>query len=66
MVLDGVGDRLDCKAMVRRRWLARQDNEMATQEEATQQPANTLRGQEGGATGGRQEIMMRQPACATR
>jgi hypothetical protein len=41
------------------------EDEREVQEEATQQPAGMMRGQEGGATRGRRE-MLRQPAGATR
>ena len=51
---NGVGDGL------------RQEDERAAQGQATQQPASTMRGREGGATRGRQEMMAQQPACATR
>jgi len=53
-VFDGVGDGL------------RREDEKATQGQATQQPASTMRGREGGATRGRQEMMVQQPAGATR
>jgi len=42
---DGVGDGL------------RREDEKAAQGQATQQPASTMRGREGGATKGRQEMM---------
>jgi len=53
-VFDGVGNGL------------RQEDEKAAQGQATQQPASTMRGREGSAMRGRQEMMARQPAGATR
>ena len=53
-VLDGAGDGL------------RREDEMAAQGHAKQQPASMMRGREGGATRGRQEIMAGQPAGAMR
>jgi len=53
-VLEGVGDGL------------RQEDDTAAQGQATQQPVSTMRGQEGGITRGRQDMMARQPAGATR
>jgi hypothetical protein len=51
---DGVGNGL------------RREDERVAQGQAMQQPDSTMRGQEGGATRGRQEMMARQPAGATR
>ena len=53
-VLDGTSDGL------------RREDEMAAQGHAKQQPASMMRGREGGATRGRQEIMAGQPAGAMR
>ena len=55
------------KAVARRKWLAQREDKKAAQEEATQQPAGTMRvrGQEGGTTRGLQE-MMQQPAGVMR
>ena len=54
MAFDGVGDGL------------RREDERAEQGQAMQHPASTMRGQEGSAMRGRQEMMVRQPAGATR
>ena len=51
---NGVGDGL------------RREDERAAQGQTMQQPASTMRGREGGATRGRREMMVRQPAGATR
>jgi hypothetical protein len=51
---DGVGDGL------------RREDKRAAQGQATHQPASTMRGREGGATRGQQEMMARQPAGETR
>jgi len=51
---DGVGDGL------------RREDKRAAQGQATQQPASMMRGREGGATRGQREMMVRQPAGATR
>jgi hypothetical protein len=61
---------MDCgKAMVRQIWPAHREDKRAAQGEATQQqqPASMIRGQEeGSATRGQRDMMMQQPAGATR
>jgi hypothetical protein len=49
------------KVVARQKWPAQPEDKRAAQEKATQQPAGTMKGQEGGATRGRRE-MMQQPA----
>jgi len=44
----------------------RREDERVVQGQATQQPASMMRGREGGATRGRQEMMAQQPAGAMR
>ena len=53
MSFDGVGDGL------------LQEDESVVQVQATQQPVSTMRGQEGDASRGQQEMMARQPAGVT-